>query len=572
MIALHKQYVEKYGIPIHDIHLGSQSSTILDVSENDASSSPSTYRSTVTGHHHLSTMSEQALPKMPLNVSPTSSTKDTPSPTSNGMVSNKVPTNNMTNPVLQHQQQQSQRVKPSKSFEDNIHRTATKESIATPNSATNTTTATTITKDIDNKSWSGGGAKGITLKEKKKEHLENAFGDLYSNQFFTQNFKSSLSTTPEQNPPSMDSGGDMKFEDYLFKTKSSSTTTTTTNVDAFEASFNTSFPSSFSANSMMTSSSSMDLAFDVPGFSDPFFLGASSPVGGSSNHHNNTVKNINTSARIFSQQDLASATSTTNKLSIPYTESVAAKRKPLDKVTTATNAAAISITTSSSSETNSDKRSQELFPLSALNMFESLSVSENSSKSHRGRSLASKDLNSKGSSTQQELSTPTSTSNQPPPPPPTIPSPQIIDAKINVAASRARFDSVKGNRNDTVDPVLERKAQAYELSPTRVDQRTHSSSRRNYNIRESDVNDEFGKLDEIVANASISSPVQKDVDPSMDSTANNGQRSRRSVRQPVSYTEPSLNTKMRRGDVYFQKQEDELEPSQLRIPRLDMRR
>jgi hypothetical protein len=440
--------------------------------------------------------------------------------------------------------QQTQRLK-SRSYEENPGRT-TKDQ-AFPTTTANTTipatipTHTSTTKELD-KAWPGG--KGTPMNQKKSEKLENAFGDLYSNQFFPQNYKSSLTTTPERGALST-ADSDIKFDDYLFKTK------TGTNVDAFEASFNTSFPSNFSTNSM--TSSNMDIAFDVPGFSDPFFPGASSP--GSNNY---TIKN--TSGRLSSsQQDATASNNSLAKLTVPYIDSVAAKRKSLDKSTG-------TLLSATSSDAALDKRSNDLFPSSALNMFESLSINDNSSKSHRGRSSISKDaVNTKGAPT-QELST-SASNHQPPPPPPTIPSPQISEPKINVAASRARFDIAKGNRNETVDPSLVRKARSFELSPTRTDAHTNpTSTRRNYKRPGEGGEDEFGKLDEIVANASIS-PTYKE-----DEKLENGQRSRRSVRQPVSYTEPPLNSKMRRGDVFFQKQEDEVEPSQSRMPKLEMRR
>lgn len=335
LIALHKQYVEKYGVPIPDINLGSLSST-LDAPEND-NLSPSSRSMTELSQKVSVTEVRGKDSNTPAFTSKENST-------SNGFASIKPSINGI------HPLQQSQRLK-SRSYDDN-HGGTTKDHVAITTTTTNINT-TSFSKELD-KSWPNG--KGTALKEKKSEQLENAFGDLYSNQFFPPNYKSSLTTTPERDVPH---DSDLKFDEYLFKTKSGS------NVDAFEASFNTSFPSSFSANSM--TSSTMDLAFDVPGFSDPFFLGPSSPGS------NNSNKNV--SGRISSQPN-ASANIPSAKLSLPYTESVAAKRKSFEK----TNA-----TLSTSSEMALDKRSNELFPSSALNMFESLSMNENSSKSQRDR-------------------------------------------------------------------------------------------------------------------------------------------------------------------------------------------
>merc|ERR1712032_887107 len=65
--------------------------------------------------------------------------------------------------------------------------------------------------------------------------------------------------------------------------------------------------------------------------------------------------------------------------------------------------------------------------------------------------------------------------------------------------------------------------------------------------RDRDLSDEMKKLDDI-ANA-VSSP----------SVGNTSEKSpltkRRSVKQPISYAEPHINSKLRRGDVYFPKKE-----------------
>jgi len=139
--------------------------------------------------------------------------------------------------------------------------------------------------------------------------LDDEVSGFNSSDFFAHSKAPSLPTTPEKG--GLDNGLESAFSALHFKTDPPSRAgkkkegrdsddgmpespalsspgilnqnrkSISSSIDAFEASFNTTFPSTFSTTTE-ESPPSLDMAFDVPEFSDPFFLGSVDGGGASS--------------------------------------------------------------------------------------------------------------------------------------------------------------------------------------------------------------------------------------------------------------------------------------------------
>lgn len=440
------------------------------------------------------------------------------------------------------------------------------------------------------------------------------------------------------------SGKDDGSSDKQAKTSGSSTTIVTnsqkspsamSSIDAFEASFDNTFPVSFSTPSEEPPPS-LDIAFDVPEFSDPFFLG--SQDGGEGNASSPFVQPgpIHTPADkqgIFAQESAGDADGVP-RMSIGGASENGGYQ--------GSNAASdVSSAPTGSGEGAAGKLpSFDLFPSSAMSTFEHHASStptkrgDTSSQSNQGYSG---DTFFRTPPVYPDSFTDSPAHEMPPPP----------REKAGAAEARARYDAALGENPPTKEKadqenrqqqmkavqddnpggaaksesshtpslVLKRLQQRrarekgsgnQSTSPTKsssnvADSKTENRkpSRRsldgdNESNTQRTANGDYGP--KIRRNNSSSSAVGVDAPKGRGvtsgmlspdamgeemrqldaiATASSGQLSestpvpsnqssedppggrRRTVKQPVSYAEPALNKKLRRGDVYFPKSESE---------------
>ena len=89
-------------------------------------------------------------------------------------------------------------------------------------------------------------------------------------------------------------------------------------------------------------------------------------------------------------------------------------------------------------------------------------------------------------------------------------------------------------------------------SPSNSKYRSANSRTASHRLSPTSMNAELDNLDAIAAQAGTAPPSAATDAPAVDGT----RRSGRAVKQPVSYAEPSLNSKIRKGHQYFPKQND----------------
>jgi hypothetical protein len=337
---------------------------------------------------------------------------------------------------------------------------------------------------------------------------DEAFGELHSNDFFHNSYHSPLPVTPEKDTEiSSNNASNMEgFEDFNnsdSKTNKSNQGEVNSSIDAFEASFSSPFPS-FSTD---TPSKSPD-GFPDADFADPFFLGTSE-YRSSRKSRSPDDQNVNQDVRLNSPA--------TNSRSDGYSPS------------TDTNHDIIM---------DDDKKiendvSLNLFPESALSSFENISL-EHVSTPPTTKKGKKRSPGSAHKSDDDFISSPPPTPRE----------------KTGVAAARAKYEAALGNKvqDENVD---KHKPKNIDHNPSlvlkRLQQRKAKEKATNETGQENNIslNDEIRQLDSIAMNST-----------SNDLPTQEGSFSkRRNVKQPISYTEPSLSTKLRRGDVYFPKKE-----------------
>ena len=138
------------------------------------------------------------------------------------------------------------------------------------------------------------------------------------------------------------------------------------------------------------------------------------------------------------------------------------------------------------------------------------------------------------------------------------------DAKLAAIRNSARRAPAGGTVDDDYGPKR-RTAKPYSgggdnlamfkatnPSPSNSKYRSANSRTASHRLSPTSMNAELDNLDAIAAQAGTVPPSAATDDPATDGT----RRSGRAVKQPVSYAEPSLNSKIRKGHQYFPKQND----------------
>jgi hypothetical protein len=386
-----------------------------------------------------------------------------------------------------------------------------------------------------------------SLSSRKRNHNKNnkvvqesdvAFGELHSQDFFNGiSYENTLPVTPEKENLDLDD----QFQKFSLGEKVKENGSNEDNsYDAFEASFQTTFPSSF-----QTQSSSADRNFsleEVFSDSDPFFFTESTPMVKSKSQGRRSKNDVSPPpSRSSTGNTLTSSSSSSNKI----------KDRIIPEMSSSSSSSASDVNTVPDDEL-------DLFPASFgptggssnMNMNQQLE----STVQQAPLSVPVATPPKKGST-----NNPKDRENLQPPSPPS-------EKQNGGAAARARYKYALSDPDENAAPMDEAQADIIdrsETSPSLVLQRLHqrkvkdktngtsissssvAESERKGNINRSSLNDEIRKLDEIAngphGGTASGSKVLK-------STSR-----RRAVKQPISYAEPSLNSKLRRGDVFFPK-------------------
>lgn len=410
---------------------------------------------------------------------------------------------------------------------------------------------------------------------------------------------------------------------------------TMSSIDAFEASFDTTFPVSFSTPSEEPPPS-LDIAFDVPEFSDPFFLGSHDGGEGSSSSPFVQSSPLSTPAgkqSIFDREPVGDGEGLPRISTGEAAENVGYQGN---------NSALVSSAAATGDDTGTAGKlpSFDLFPSSAMSTFEQhVSNTPTQKGDHSSKTLEgySGDVFFRTPPVYLDSFADTSVQEVPPPP----------REKAGAAEARARYDAALGENapaKEKVDqenqqrqvkaakdanvggvaksesshtPSLvlkrlqqrrarEKGASIPSTPPTKASSDTadakienRKSSRRSLDgdsvsnsqrtalangdygpkIKRSNSNssaggdaskgkggapgklspdamgEEMRQLDAI-ATASSGQLSEPSSVPSNQSTEEPPGGRRRNVKQPVSYAEPALNKKLRRGDVYFPKKDN----------------
>lgn len=354
------------------------------------------------------------------------------------------------------------------------------------------------------------------LSPSRSSGPDAAFGELQSIEFFQNSYKNTLPTTPESENMKKDDNA-FPYDDekmILNGIEGGSACEGSSNIDAFEASFDTIFPTSFKPTALNHSppptetSSRSGVTED---FSDPFFPDAiESRKNGKGRLRRKPGdgekvvrgKSPPLSSHHQLEPRLGQNSSTTNQKRIDFGR-INAKYK--------------------------SKKDVDLFPESAMKSFEEMSVSTPPAKT--------KPLDKNGD-----------VFHNPPPPP---------SEKGGVGAARARYDAAYGESKEDILQSITRGCENSEHNPTlvlkRLQQRKAKEKVSNSPVdlplnTAKSISEEIRKLDEIAKGSNVSevpSPPSELLSMSK----------RRNVRQPISYTEPSLTSKLRQGDVFFPKED-----------------
>eukprot|EP00559_Dactyliosolen_fragilissimus_P007235 CAMPEP_0184863208 /NCGR_PEP_ID=MMETSP0580-20130426/9784_1 /TAXON_ID=1118495 /ORGANISM="Dactyliosolen fragilissimus" /LENGTH=657 /DNA_ID=CAMNT_0027361399 /DNA_START=96 /DNA_END=2066 /DNA_ORIENTATION=- len=402
------------------------------------------------------------------------------------------------------------------------------------------------------------------FEKESNQDIEDSFRDINSANLFSS-YKHSLPVTPEREnvedtTPSLRavrgtdkndrssrnvSAGEVSLRREESHLKPSPFTGVANSFNSFEATFDSTFHNFFTDGI----SQSTDVAFDTPEFPDPFFQdNVRVPVRG---------RDI-AKARTSRSTSPLKSTKNGNK-AIPVSKDVLITQKSLSSV---------------DMETDS-MREFDLFPESAMEGFENLSMKDSSNVSEQQDILFESEEKRIKSAKIAELD---EMMEQIP-----------VDDDNNNLGARARYDATDGERQKELAShlVLRRLQQrkvkdnnqsqsndntTYSLpesnfsSTNDLDERgplQYSSdvskrsvgSRSSNNIKKQgtkvkSISDEMKKLDDIASSVSIPDEMSSEnvITPKISAIPK-----RRNVQQPISYAEPNISSKLRRGDVYFPK-------------------
>lgn len=342
----------------------------------------------------------------------------------------------------------------------------------------------------------------IQKHARENDLAEAGFGELHPENFFQQpTYSSSLGSTPEKENVDVDAVS-KKFDSFLSVRQNNGNRGTrgtdgAKGIDAFEASFETTFPSSF-----RNSSPSMDNSFGNSDFSDSFFMDTSPK---SKEEEWDAADNEDESPSVNSVPSHRYGQGHGNGNGHGHQGNM---RNYSDD----TKQAYVSEIDAPMVDAPMDEALQ-LFPNSVMSGFEpSFSKPQNEENG--------------------EINDVASTHNNP-------------GVMIRVHPER------KEREEEDLAPKDEVEADSGEHSPTlvlkRLQQRKAKANGANSPRGSMSMNDEMRKLD-AMAHA---------VQPRDGLQSREGEQKRdgrrRGIRQPISYAEPTLNSKLRRGDVYFAK-------------------
>jgi len=357
-----------------------------------------------------------------------------------------------------------------------------------------------------------------SIQETHSSRPDAAFGELQSTVFFQNSYKNTLPATPESEY--------VRKDDRLFLSDTENlggnvneggSVSDDSSIDAFEASFSTTFPTSFKPTVLEHSLPPSEPSSSTGAFVDPFFPDTSgSRKDGKKKSRRKSEdgkkgvrrKSLPSSPRHQLQPRngrLSSSNSKPHKL-IDYGKAINTKPEVAKSI--------------------------NLFPESAMKSFEEMSVSTPPAKR--------KPLDENGDAF-----------HNPPPPP---------SEKSGVCAARARYDAAYGENKEDILQSITPGGKGSEHSPTLVLKRLQQRKAKekisstqvevpsNPEVISRSISEEIQKLDKIAKSSSI-------CDPPLPPPGQPPTSKRRSVRQPISYTEPSLTTKLRQGDVFFLKED-----------------
>ena len=330
-----------------------------------------------------------------------------------------------------------------------------------------------------------------------------AFGELHSEDFFTGSspFQSTLPVTPEKENIDIEAIND-QFQNFSFEDKIKENGSNEENsYDAFEASFQTTFPSSFSQTVSTERAFSLD---EVLNDDSDFFADSTPSNSATSTPSNNNKSNDESQPPSLSLNQSNSSNRSKDRISRDSSLSSSYESVPDDELIQ--------------------------FPSYSQESSESSTISTPPSKS-------------------------TISSDKSPSPP--------SEKQGGGVAARARYKYSFSDPDENIAPMDEAQADRAETaSPTLVLQRLQerkvrdktnhhnddgNSSLSAKNEKSVSLSEEMRKLDAIATGTLTSRSSYK---------ANSR---RRAVKQPISYAEPSLSSKLRRGDVFFPKHDVENE-------------
>lgn len=365
-----------------------------------------------------------------------------------------------------------------------------------------------------------------SINETPNNGPDAAFGELQSTVFFQNSYKNTLPATPESEYVKRDDGlFHSDTENLVGNVSEGGSVGEDSSIDAFEASFSTTFPTSFKPTvleyslppSEPSSGSSSGSGSGTGEFSDPFFPDTS---GSRKDGKRRSRRKSEDGKKVVRRKSPPS--SPRHQLQ-PRNGRLNSKSKTLHK--------RIECGKTINTKSKADKII-DLFPESAMKSFEEMSVSTPPAKT--------KPLDENGDAF-----------HNPPPPP---------SEKSGMCAARARYDAAYGENKEDILQSITPGCESSEHSPTLVLKRLQQRKAKekisstpvdvpsNPEVISRSISEEIQKLDKIANRSSV-------CDPPLPPPGQPPISKRRTVRQPVSYTEPSLTTKLRQGDVFFPKED-----------------